>query len=66
MSLVFAVKDEEEMKTIHQAAKLSSLIMKNYLVKEIAGFIDSNKKISHAKISSMLDHVLLDDKKRQN
>jgi nucleosome binding factor SPN SPT16 subunit len=39
--------------------------MKNYLVKEIAGFIDSNKKISHAKISSMLDHVLLDDKKRQ-
>lgn len=50
---------------MQQAAKITSLVMKNYLVGELTGYIDSGKKISHAKIASTIDAVLLDDKKRQ-
>ncbi|KAF9205553.1 FACT complex subunit spt16 [Haplosporangium sp. Z 27] len=59
---VFAIKDDEELRSTKMATKLSSLLMKNYFIEEMSQIIDEERKITHEKFAEKTEDVLLDDK----
>ncbi|KAF9426598.1 FACT complex subunit spt16 [Podila epigama] len=59
---VFAIKDDEELRSTKTATRLSSLVMKNYFIEEMSKIIDEERKISHEKFSEKTEDVLLDDR----
>ncbi|KAF8975981.1 FACT complex subunit spt16 [Entomortierella lignicola] len=59
---VFAIKDDEELRSTKMATKLSSLLMKNYFIEEMSQIIDEERKITHEKFAEKTEDVLLDEK----
>ncbi|KAI1312608.1 FACT complex subunit spt16 [Mortierella claussenii] len=59
---VFAIKDDEELRSTKMATKLSSLVMKNYFIEEMTQIIDEERKITHEKFSEKTEDALLDEK----
>ncbi|KAG0040989.1 FACT complex subunit spt16 [Podila clonocystis] len=59
---VFAIKDDEELRSTKTAARLSSLVMKNYFIEEMLNIVDLDRKISHEKLAEKTEDVLMDDK----
>ncbi|KAG0242359.1 FACT complex subunit spt16 [Actinomortierella wolfii] len=62
MADVFAIKDDEELRSCRMAAKLSSLLMKNYFIEEMSSIIDEERTITHEKFTEQLEDVLLNEK----
>ncbi len=50
---------------MQQAARITSLVMKNYFINEMSNFVDSNKKVSHERFALLIESTLLDERKRQ-
>ena len=63
VAAVLGPKDEAELQYSGIASSISSNAMKNYLLRQITTYIDEHKKISHSKLSNMMDDVLLDQDK---
>ncbi|KAF9174824.1 FACT complex subunit spt16 [Mortierella sp. AD011] len=59
---VFAIKDDEELRSTKMATKLSSLLMKNYFIEEMSQIIDEERKITHEKFAEKTEDVLLDER----
>ncbi|KAF9359172.1 FACT complex subunit spt16 [Mortierella sp. NVP85] len=59
---VFAIKDDEELRSTKMAARLSSLVMKNYFIEEMSQIIDEERKITHEKFADKMENVLTDEK----
>jgi len=57
---VLAIKDEEELKTIRVACKLSSLIM-NHFIGVVTSIVDEEKQVTHEKLSEDIDNILTSD-----
>ncbi|KAI8393680.1 FACT complex subunit-domain-containing protein [Radiomyces spectabilis] len=62
VSACLAVKDEEEVRTMRIAAKISSNVMKNYFIDEMSTIVDEEKKVSHEKLAEQTEEALLDPK----
>ncbi|KAI7872577.1 FACT complex subunit-domain-containing protein [Spinellus fusiger] len=62
ISACLAVKDEEEVRTMRTAAKLSSNVMKYYFMDEMATIVDEEKSVTHEKLSTQTEDVLDDPK----
>ncbi|CAO3587831.1 unnamed protein product [Absidia cylindrospora] len=62
ISACIAVKDDEEMRNIHMAAKVTSNIMKYYFTEEMSQIIDEEKKVSHEKLADMTEATLEEPK----
>ncbi|KAI9304410.1 FACT complex subunit-domain-containing protein [Cunninghamella echinulata] len=60
ISACLASKDEEEIKNMRIAAKLSSNMMKYYFTEEMSTIIDEEKKVSHEKLSELTETFLED------
>ncbi|KAI7820538.1 putative SPT16-general chromatin factor [Gamsiella multidivaricata] len=59
---VFAIKDDEELRSTKMAAKLSSLVMRNYFIEEMSKIIDEERKITHEKLADKMEAALMDEK----
>ncbi|CAB4485087.1 unnamed protein product [Rhizophagus irregularis] len=57
---VLAVKDEEELKTVRVAGKLSSLIMQHF-IGVVTSLVDEEKQVTHEKLSEDIDNILTSD-----
>ncbi|KAF8929066.1 putative SPT16-general chromatin factor [Dissophora ornata] len=59
---VFAIKDDEELRSTKMACRLSSLLMKNYFIEEMSQIIDEERKITHMEFAEKTEDVLLNEK----
>ncbi|RUS30293.1 hypothetical protein BC938DRAFT_479592 [Jimgerdemannia flammicorona] len=59
---VLAIKDDEEVKTTRAAARVSSLVMKNYFIDEMSAIIDEEKSVSHEKLAELTEGSMFDEK----
>ncbi|CAI2162795.1 3619_t:CDS:10 [Funneliformis geosporum] len=57
---VLAIKDDDELKTIKAACKLSSLVMQHF-IGVVTSIIDEEKKVTHEKLSEDIDNILISD-----
>ena len=57
-----AIKDEAEVKLTRQASRVSSLVMKNYFVEEMAALVDEEQQITHEKFAEKIEQALYDAK----
>ncbi|TPX38266.1 hypothetical protein SmJEL517_g00054 [Synchytrium microbalum] len=64
-SSVMAVKDDNELKYLRNAAKMSSLVLKNYLYSTILRAIDQGKKITHLAICEGAESLLEDGNQKK-
>ncbi|KAI8089405.1 FACT complex subunit-domain-containing protein [Halteromyces radiatus] len=62
ISACIAVKDDEELRNMRTAAKVTSNIMKHYFTEEMSKIIDEEKKVSHEKLADMTEAALEDPK----
>ncbi|KNC97903.1 chromatin-remodeling protein SPT16 [Spizellomyces punctatus DAOM BR117] len=62
---VLAVKDEDEVRTVRQASRLSALILKKYFVSEMMEIIDEGKKVKHEQMSTSMENLLSDEDLRK-
>ncbi|KAL1917850.1 uncharacterized protein VTP21DRAFT_3684 [Calcarisporiella thermophila] len=62
IAAVLAVKDEEEMKTMRIASRLSTIMMQNFFVEEMTSIIDQEKNVTHEKIAELTESALMDEK----
>ncbi|KAG0173480.1 FACT complex subunit spt16 [Apophysomyces sp. BC1015] len=62
ISACLAVKDEEEVRKMRTAAKLSSNMMKYYFMTEMEGIVDAEKPVKHETLSEQAENVLEDPK----
>ncbi|ORX52677.1 SPT16-domain-containing protein [Hesseltinella vesiculosa] len=60
LSATLVVKDDEELRTMRLAAKVSSNVMTHYFTKEMSTMIDAGKSITHEKLSEMTENVIDD------
>jgi nucleosome binding factor SPN SPT16 subunit len=58
-SEVFAVKDEEEITNIRNAAHLSGQVLKGFVVPKLEVIIDEEKKITHAELMENTEEVII-------
>ncbi|KAI9144721.1 FACT complex component Spt16 [Paraphysoderma sedebokerense] len=58
VAVIMSVKDEDELKTIRVASKVSSAIMQNYFSEEMSRMIDEEKEITHEQFTQKLDKIL--------
>jgi len=58
LAAAMAPKDEEEIRNIKMAAKLSSIMMKNYFTEEMTSIIDEEKQIKHEKFTENIENAL--------
>ncbi|KAL2914305.1 FACT complex subunit spt16 [Polyrhizophydium stewartii] len=63
LSVLFAAKDEDELRTIRSAAKISSATMKNFFIPQMSSILDENRKVSHEKLMTQMEDTLLDETK---
>ena len=64
ISSILAIKDDDEQKLISFASKTSSVVMKEHLMQKILTVIDSERKVSHSKLSEDVDTVITEQLKR--
>ncbi|KAI8890085.1 SPT16-domain-containing protein [Backusella circina FSU 941] len=57
-----ATKDEEEVKNIRTAAKISSNMMENFFITEMSTIIDEEKQVTNDKLSDLTENALEDPK----
>ncbi|KAI9316735.1 FACT complex subunit-domain-containing protein [Dichotomocladium elegans] len=62
LSACLAVKDEDEVRTMKTASKLSSNVMKHYFIDEMSTIIDEERQVSHEKLSEETEAILDDPK----
>ncbi|UJO25114.1 FACT complex subunit spt16 [Fulvia fulva] len=62
LSTVMAVKDENELKAIRNAASASAYVMKDYFVETMSDILDKEKKITHKAFSDKVANKLDDEK----
>ncbi|CAO3701202.1 unnamed protein product [Rhizopus stolonifer] len=62
IAVCLSEKDEEEVRTVRVAAKVSSNLMQYYFVPEMSTLIDEEKPITHEKLSDMTESALEDPK----
>ncbi|KAI7860506.1 FACT complex subunit-domain-containing protein [Circinella umbellata] len=62
LSACFAVKDEEEIKTMRMASRLSVSVMKNYFIDEMSTIVDEERQVTHEKLSEQTEGILDDPK----
>ncbi|KAH6562888.1 hypothetical protein BASA62_008889 [Batrachochytrium salamandrivorans] len=60
---LLSIKDDDELKTIRLAAKISSAAMNNYFIPQMSSIIDDSKSVSHEKLTGMTEDALLDEGK---
>jgi len=58
LSSAMAPKDDEEIRNIKIAAKLSSIMMKNYFTEEMTSIIDEEKQIKHENFTENIENAL--------
>ncbi|KAI8915126.1 FACT complex subunit-domain-containing protein [Entophlyctis helioformis] len=63
LAVIFAAKDEDEIRAIRQAAKITSATMKNFFIPQMSSIIDQGKKVSHEKLMQQVEDALLDEVK---
>ncbi|KDN52765.1 putative SPT16-general chromatin factor [Tilletiaria anomala UBC 951] len=57
---VWAVKDQEELKLIKTAARMSTGVLKEYFVEEMSTILDEGKKVTHEKLAARIESKLED------
>ncbi|CAG8585817.1 6383_t:CDS:10 [Funneliformis mosseae] len=57
---VLAIKDDDELKTIKAACKLSSLVMQHF-IGVVTSIIDEEKQVTHEKLSEDIDNLLISE-----
>lgn len=62
LSSVMSVKDENELRSIRNAAHATSHVMANYFVDQMSDILDQDKKISHRALSDKIANKIDDDK----
>ena len=62
LSMAFAVKDEAELRSMRTASRACSGIISDYWIDEMAGVLDSEKKISHATLVQKIAGKIEDPK----
>ncbi|KAI9495094.1 FACT complex subunit-domain-containing protein [Zychaea mexicana] len=62
LSACFAVKDEDEIKTMRIASRLSVNVMKNYFIDEMSTVVDEERQVTHEKLSEQTEAILDDPK----
>jgi Metallopeptidase family M24 len=61
-SSMLHVKDAGEIRMIESASKLSTSVLKNFLVPQMEEIIDEEKKVSHVTLADRTDDALMDEK----
>ncbi|CEH15044.1 fact complex subunit spt16 [Ceraceosorus bombacis] len=61
LASAFVQKDEEELRTIRTAAKLSSGVMSKYFVEEMSGILDEEKRVTHSRLADKVEAQLESD-----
>ncbi|KAK6094527.1 FACT complex subunit spt16 [Batrachochytrium dendrobatidis] len=61
IAMLLSVKDEDELKTIRLAARISSATMKNFFIPQMSAIIDEGKNVSHEKLMGITEDTLLDE-----
>ncbi len=59
---VWAAKDEDEIKAIRYASKMSSAVMSGYFENEMSTILDEGKKVTHEQLSERIEGKLDDSK----
>lgn len=62
LSTVMAVKDENELRAINNAAKASAAVMQDYFIDYMSDILDKDKKITHKAMSDKVGDKLEDEK----
>ncbi|KAI8148314.1 FACT complex subunit-domain-containing protein [Fennellomyces sp. T-0311] len=62
LSACLAVKDEDEVKTMRIASRLSVNVMKNYFIDEMSTIVDEERTVTHEKLSEQTEAILDDPK----
>ncbi|KAN0062886.1 FACT complex subunit spt16 [Thecaphora frezii] len=62
LSAVWGSKDEEELRTLKIAAKMSSSVMSGYFVDEMSTILDEGRKVTHEKLAARVEDQLEDTK----
>jgi nucleosome binding factor SPN SPT16 subunit len=62
LSMAFAIKDENELRSVRSAALASSTILQDYWVEEMSDVLDSEKQVSHAKLVDGISRKIDDAK----
>ncbi|EPQ27210.1 uncharacterized protein PFL1_05133 [Pseudozyma flocculosa PF-1] len=62
LSAVWAAKDDDELKTLKVAAKMSSTVMSGYFVDEMSTILDEGRKVTHEKLAARVEDQLEDSK----
>ena len=62
LSAVLATKDPQELLAIRDASRVCTVLMTQVFVEEMSEILDAEKKVSHRKLSEIVDHKI-DDKK---
>ncbi|KAK9824573.1 hypothetical protein WJX72_011424 [[Myrmecia] bisecta] len=60
---LLACKDTAEITNVKKAAFLSSSVMKNWMVPELEGIVDEEKRVKHSRLSERLEEVITDPSK---
>jgi nucleosome binding factor SPN SPT16 subunit len=61
---VFVTKDEEEIKNVKTASKISTVVMKDYLVDEILSIIDEEKEIKHSDLAQKVEDFIFNENRK--
>eukprot|EP00008_Paramoeba_atlantica_P005836 CAMPEP_0201480538 /NCGR_PEP_ID=MMETSP0151_2-20130828/5009_1 /ASSEMBLY_ACC=CAM_ASM_000257 /TAXON_ID=200890 /ORGANISM="Paramoeba atlantica, Strain 621/1 / CCAP 1560/9" /LENGTH=979 /DNA_ID=CAMNT_0047862429 /DNA_START=38 /DNA_END=2977 /DNA_ORIENTATION=- len=59
MGAVFAIKDESDLSTMKNSAKITSMVFKKLLLAKIETAIDEEQKISHATLADKVEDVVV-------
>jgi nucleosome binding factor SPN SPT16 subunit len=62
LSMAFAIKDENELRSMRTAARAASGMISDYWINEMAGTLDSEKRVSHSALSQKLSAKIDDNK----
>ena len=62
LSMAFAIKDENELRSVRSAALASSSLLQEYWVEEMSDVLDAEKQVSHTKLADGISRKLDDAK----
>lgn len=65
VAVAMASKDDDELRKVRIAAKLSSLLMKSFVADTVLSIIDDGKKVTHERIADNIEAVVQDPEKRK-
>ncbi|ETN46105.1 uncharacterized protein HMPREF1541_00289 [Cyphellophora europaea CBS 101466] len=62
LSMAFAIKDENELRSVRSAALASSAVMSDYWIEEMSDVLDAERQISHSKLADGITRKIDDAK----